>query len=152
MGHYYMLSKVFVAADTPMEHSKVAQPPWWINLRKKSQACTLSTSSMEKLYNGLLGLLVTGHTSTIAYHDGLDHENRWQEYCNKCFCMLLMVPKSGHVILPSQLTGISGLTQAVFKAEQEYGQCCMLFRMGKPTHFVPLGMTEIRVFGSIVPQ
>ena len=28
----------------------------------------------------------------------------------------------------------------------------MLFRMGKPTHFVPLGMTEIRVFCSIVPQ
>ena len=66
--------------------------------------------------------------------------------------MLLMVPESGHVILPRQLTGISGLAQAVFKAEQEYGQCCMLFRMGKPTHFIPLGMTEIRVFGSIVPQ
>ena len=63
-----------------------------------------------------------------------------------------MVPESGHVILPSQLTGISGLAQAVFKAEWEYGQVCMLFRMGGPTHFVPLGMTHIRVFGSIIPQ
>ena len=42
-----------------------------------------------------------------------------------------------------ELTGISGLAQAVFKAEQEYRQCCMLFRMGKPTHFIPLGMTQI---------
>ena len=63
-----------------------------------------------------------------------------------------MVPESGHVILPSELTGVSGLTQTVFKAEREYGQCCMLFRMGEPTHLVPLGMAAIRVFGSVIPQ
>ena len=65
------------------------------------------------------------------------------------FICLLTIPESGHVILSNQLTGISALAQAVIKAEWEYGQVCMLFRMGKPTHFVPLGMTHIKVFGSI---
>ena len=53
------------------------------------------------------------------------------------FHSLLIVPESGHVILPSELTGVSCLTERVFKAEREYGQCCMLFRMGK-THWISM--------------
>ena len=138
MGCYYMLSRVFVAADTP--HGTF----------QSSLAAMVDKSEEEEPGMYLVHLFhgeslqwpfrVTGHRAIplpIAYHDGLDHEDGWREYCNKCFCILSMVPKSGHVILQSQLTGISGLAQAVFKAEQEYGQCCMLFRMGEPTHFVP---------------
>ena len=62
------------------------------------------------------------------------------------------MPESDHVFLPSQLMGISSLAKAVFKTKQEYGQCCLLFRMGEPSSFVPLGMTNIRVFGSSASQ
>ena len=151
VGCYYMLSKVFVAVDTPhgtfqsslatmMDISKEEEPGMYL-------ICLFCGESLQWPFR------VTGSRAIpvpIAYHDGLDHEDGWWEYHNKCFHILLTVPESGHVILPSQLTGISGLTQVVFKAEWEYGQCCMLFRMGKPTRFVPLGMTEIRVFGSTI--
>ena len=51
----------------------------------------------------------------IAYHDDTSsYEDGWQEHCSKCFCLLLLVPESGHAILPSQLTGISSLAQVVF--------------------------------------
>ena len=87
----------------------------------------------------------------IAYHDETSHyEDGWQEYHSKCFHLLLLVPESGHAILPSQLTGKSSLAQVVFEVKQEYGYCCLLFKMGDPTCFVPLGMTYIRVFSSIV--
>ena len=87
----------------------------------------------------------------LAYHDDTsDYEDGWQEYHSKYFCFLLLVPESGHAILPSQLTGISSLAQVVFEVKREYGHCCLLFKMGDPTHFVPLGMTYIGVFGSIV--
>ena len=58
------------------------------------------------------------------------------------------MPEGDQVILPSQLTGMSSLAKAVFETKWEYGQCCLLFRMGEPSHFVPLGMTNIKVFGS----
>ena len=66
-----------------------------------------------------------------------------------CCCRCL---KGDHVILPSQLTGISSLAKVLFESKWEYGQCCLLFRMGEPSPFVPLGMTNIRVFGSSASQ
>ena len=153
VGCYYMLSKVFMAADTSY------------GTFQSSMATMVDKTEEEEsgmyliwLYHGeslQWPFRVTGTRAIplpIACHDGLDHEDGWWQHHNKCFHILLTVPKNGHVILPSQLTGISGLTQTVFKVEQEYGQCCMLFRIGEPTHVIPLGVTEIRVFGSIVPQ
>ena len=99
VGHYYMLSKVFVAADTPHGsfHSGLA------TMVDKSEeepgmylVCLFHGETLQWPFR------VTGHRAIplpIAYHDGLDHEDGWQEYHNKCFCMLLTVPKSGHVIL-----------------------------------------------------
>ena len=34
----------------------------------------------------------------------------------------------------------------------EYGPCCLLFKSGKPSHFVPLSMMDITVFGSSALQ
>ena len=62
------------------------------------------------------------------------------------------MPEGDHVILPSQLRGISSLAKAIFKTKWEYGQCCLLFRMAEPSHFVPLGMTNIRVLGFSASQ
>ena len=42
--------------------------------------------------------------------------------------------------------------QAVFKTKWEYGHCCLLFRMGEPSHFVPLSMINIMVFGPSASQ
>ena len=54
----------------------------------------------------------------IAYHDDTSsYEDGWWEYHSKCFHLLLLVPESGHAILPSQLTGISGLAQVVFEVK-----------------------------------
>ena len=58
----------------------------------------------------------------------------------------------GHVILPSQLTGIPSLAKAVFETKQEYGPCCLLFKSGKPSCFVPLSITNITVSGSSALQ
>ena len=105
VGCYYMLSRVFVAADTP--HGTF----------QSSLAAMVDKSEEEEPGMYLVHLFhgeslqwpfrVTGHRAIplpIAYHDGLDHEDGWWEYCNKCFCILSMVPESGHVILQSQLT------------------------------------------------
>ena len=53
----------------------------------------------------------------IAYDDTSDYEDGWWEYHSKYFCLLLLVPESGHAILPSQLTGISSLAQVVFEVK-----------------------------------
>ena len=89
----------------------------------------------------------------LVYHDDASgYEGGWWEYCSKCFCILLQMSGGGHVILPSQLTGIPSLAKAVFEIKQEYGPCCLLFRSGEPSHFVPLNMMNITVFGSFVSQ
>ena len=54
----------------------------------------------------------------LAYHDDTpSYEDGWQEYHSKCFCVLLQMPEGDHIILPSQLTGISSLAKAVFKSK-----------------------------------
>ena len=82
----------------------------------------------------------------VACHDRLDYEDGWWPHHSKCFDSLLMVPESDDVILPNQLTSLPHYTQVVLKAEREYGQYCLLFKMGQPTHLIPLGMTGFRVF------
>ena len=57
-----------------------------------------------------------------------------------------------HVILSSQLTGICSLAKAVFEMRWEYRPCCLLFKRGGPSCFVPLGMTNITVSGSSASQ
>ena len=53
----------------------------------------------------------------IAYYDDTSsYEDGWWNYHSKCFCLLLLISESGHAILPSQMTGISGLAQVVFEA------------------------------------
>ena len=62
------------------------------------------------------------------------------------------MPGGGHVILPSQLTGIPSLAKTVFETKWEYGPCCLLFKSGEPSHFVPLSMTNITVSSSSALQ
>ena len=89
----------------------------------------------------------------LAYHDDASgYEGGWWEYHSKCFCILLQMSGGGHFILPSQLTGICSLAKAVFEMRWEYGPCCLLFKSGKPSHFVPLSMTNITVSGSSASQ
>ena len=89
----------------------------------------------------------------LAYHDDVSgFEGGWQEYRSKFFCVLLQMSGSSHVILPSQLTGIPSSAKAVFKTRQEYGPCCLLFKSGEPSHFVPLSMTNITVSDSSTSQ
>ena len=154
VGQYYMLNKIFVAADTPQGSFD------------SSMAALLDKSSEGEVGMYLI-CLYSGETLhwpfkviaqraiplPLAYHDDPpSYEDGWQEYHSKCFCVLLQMPEGDHIILPSQLMGISSLAKAVFKTKWEYGQCCLLFRMGEPSHFVPLGMTNIRVFGSSASQ
>ena len=148
-----MLNKIFVAADTPLGSFD-------------SGMATLLDKSLEGKASMYLAHLYSGETSQwpfkvigqraiplpLAYHDDTpSYEDGWWEYHSKCFCVLLQMPEGDHIILPSQLR-ISSLVKAVFKTKWEYGQCCLLFRMGEPSCFVPLGLTNIKVFGSSASQ
>ena len=89
----------------------------------------------------------------LAYHDDASgYEGGWREYCSKCFHVLLQMSGGDHVILPSQLTGICSLAKAVFEMRREYGPCCLLFKRGDPSCFVPLGMTNITISDSSASQ
>ena len=149
VGLYCMLNKVFVAADT-----------LWGSF-DSGMAAILDKSSEEAgmylihLYNGedlQWPFKVVGQKAIpipLAYHDDVSgYEGGWQEYCSKCFCVLLQMSGGDHVILPSQLTGIHSLAKATFKTRWEYGPCCLLFKSGYPSHFVPLSMTNITVSDS----
>ena len=89
----------------------------------------------------------------LAYHDDAsDCEGGWWEYHDKCLHVLLQTSGDGCVILPSQLTGICSLAKVTFEVKQEYGPCCMLFKRGSPSHFIPLDMTNITVSGFSASQ
>ena len=129
VGCYYMLNKVFVAAGTPQGSFD------------SGMAVMLDKSSEEVLGMYLVCLYhgetlqwhfkVTGQRATplpTAYHNDIScYEDGRREYCSKCFCLLLLIPESGHAILPSQLTGISSLAQVVFEANKSMGSvaCCL---------------------------
>ena len=154
VGLYYMLNKVFVAADTPQGSFD------------SGMAAILEKSSEEEagmylicLYSGedlQWPFKVVGQRAIsipLAYHDDASgYEGGWWEYHSKCFCILLQMSGGGHVILPSQLTGIPSLAKAVFEMKQEYGPCCLLFKSGEPSHFIPLNMMDITVSGSSALQ
>ena len=124
--------------------------PFWINLWKK-QACTLYISMREKWPFKVVGQRAI--PIPLAYHnDASDCEGGWQEYHRKCLHILLQIPGDGHVVLLSQLTGIHSLAKATFEVRWEYGPCCLLFKRGDPSHFVPLNMTNITVSGSSALQ
>ena len=154
VGQYYMLNKIFVAADTPQGSFDSGMAA----LLDKSPEGEVGMYLVH-LYSGETlqwPFKVVGQRAIplpLAYHDDTpSYEDGWWEYCSRCFCVLLQMPEGDQVILPSQLMGISSLTKAVFETKWEYGQCCLLFRMGEPSHFVPLGMTNIKVFGSSALQ
>ena len=144
---YYMLNKVFVAADTPQGSFD------------SGMAAILEKSSKEEVGMYLICLYsgedlqwpfkVFGQRAIsipLAYHDDASgYEGGWWEYHSKCFCILLQMSGGGHVILPSQLTGIPSLAKAVFEMKWEYGPHCLLFKSGKPSCFVPLSMTSTTV-------
>ena len=132
VGLYYMLNKVFVAADTPQGSFD------------SDMAAILEKSSEEEagmylihLYSGedlQWPFKVVGQRAIsipLAYHnDASGYEGGWWEYHSKCFHILLQMSGGGHVILPSQLTGIPSLAKAVFQMKWEYGLCCLLFKSG----------------------
>ena len=154
VGLYYMLNKVFIAADTHQGSFD------------SGMAAILEKSFEEEagmyfihLYSGedlQWHFKVVGQRAIsipLAYHnDASGYEGWWWEYCSKCFCILLQMSGGGHVILPSQLAGIHSLAKAVFKMRWEYGSCCLLFKSGKPSCFAPLSMTNITVSGSSASQ
>ena len=89
----------------------------------------------------------------LAYHDDASgYEDGWWEYHGKCFHIFLQMSGDDHVILPSQLTGLCSLAKAVFEMRWEYGPCCLLFKSGNPSCFVPLNMTNITVSGPSASQ
>ena len=138
-----MLSKVFMAGDAPqgsfnnglailrskMEDDQPGMFLIWIYKGETLQWPFRVTSSRAV-------------SLPIVYHDGMSYSDGWQPYHSKCFCSLLIVPESGDVILPNELTSLPHYMQVVFKVEREYGPCCMLFKMAQPT--------GIRVFGSLL--
>ena len=152
-GLYYMLSKVFIAADTPR------------GTFSSSMAAILDRSSQEEegmylicLYEGedlQWPFRVSGKkaiTIPLTYHDVTYDDpsspiGGWQKYHSRCFCILLQLSKDDAVILPSQVTGIPYLIKAEFKTMHQYGLRCMLFRSGEPSHLIPLGMTGIQTHG-----
>ena len=153
VGLYYMLNKVFVAADTPQGSFD------------SSIAAILDKSSEEAgmyficLYDGedlQWPFKVVGQRAIpipLAYHnDASGYEGGWWEYHSKCFHVLLQMSGGDHVILPSQLTGICSLAKVVFNMRWEYGLCCLLFKRGNPSCFVPLCMTNITLSGSSASQ
>ena len=81
----------------------------------------------------------------IACHDGLEYKDGWWPYHSNCLRSLLVVPENGDIILPAELTRLPHYVTVVFQAEREHGPCCMLFKMGQPTRFIPLGMSGIRM-------
>ena len=132
-----MLNKVFVAADTPQGSFN------------SGLAAILEKSSEEAgmylicLYSGedvQWPFKVIGQRAIsipLTYHnDASGYESVWWEYHSRCFHILLQMSGGGHVILPSQLTGIPSLAKAVFEMKWEYGPCCLLFKSGEPFHFV----------------
>ena len=149
VGLYYMLNKVFVAADTPQGSFD------------SGMATILEKSSEEEagmylihLYSGPSKLLVRGPSPYLLpitmMHQvmrvgGRNTTANASVYCFRCLEVV-------HVILPSQLTGIPSLAKAVFEMKWEYGPCCLLFKSGKPSRFVPLSMTDITVSGSSASQ
>ena len=153
-----MLSKVFIAADTPR------------GTFSSGMAAILDRSSKEEegmylicLYEGedlqwpfrvssqkAIAIPLAYHD--VTYDDPLSLEGGWQKYHSRCFHVLLQVSKDDAIILPSQLTGIPNLVKAEFKTRCQYGSCCMLFRSGEPSHLIPLGMTSIAVPGLLEPQ
>ena len=119
-GLYYILSKVFVAADTPR------------GTFSSGMATILDRSSEEEgmylicLYEGedlqwpfrvssqkAIAIPLTYHD--VTYDDPSSPEGSWQKYHSRCFCVLLQVSKDDAVILPNQLTGIPNLVKAEFK-------------------------------------
>ena len=150
VGLYYMLNKVFLAADTPQGSFD------------SGMAAILDKSSEEEagmylihLYDGedtQWPFKVFGQRAIpipLAYHDDASGcEGEWWEYHSKCFHVLLQMSGGDHVILLSQLTGIHSLAKVAFKMSWEYGPCCLLFKRGDPSCFVPLGMTNITISGS----
>ena len=153
-----MLSKVFIAADTPRETFS------------SGMAAILDRSSEEEegmylicLYEGedlqwpfrvssQKGIAIPLAYHHVTYDDPSSSKGSWQKYHSRCFCILLHVSKDDAVILPSQLTGIPNLVKAEFKTRHQYGPCCMLFRSGEPSHLIPLGMTSIAVPGLLEPE
>ena len=129
-----MLNKVFMAADTPQGSFD------------SSMAAILNKSSEEEagmylvcLYEGedlqwpFTVVSQRAIPKPLAYYDDAsDCEGGWQEYRNKCLCVLLQASGDGHVILPSQLTGICSLAKVTFDVGWEYGPCCLLFKRGDP--------------------
>ena len=156
-GLYYMLSKVFIAADTPR------------GTFSSGMATILDRSSEEEeemylicLYEGedlqwpfrvssqkAIAIPLAYHD--VTYDDPSSPKGGWQKYHSRCFCILLHVSKDDAVILPIQLTGIPNLVKAEFKTRYQYGSCCMLLRSSEPSHLIPLGMTSIAVPGLLEP-
>ena len=107
MGLYYMLNKVFIAADTPRGSFD-------------SGMATILDKSLEEAGMYLVHLYEGKHLQwpfkvvgqraipiPLAYHnDASDCEGGWWEYRSKCLHILLQTSGDGRVILPSQLTGI----------------------------------------------
>ena len=121
VGQYYMLNKIFVAADTP-QGSFDSGMAALLNKSSEGEAGMY----LVHLYSGetlqrpfkIIGqrptpLPLADHDDTPSYEDG------WWEYCSKCFCVLLQMPEGDQVILPSQLMGIDSLAKAVFKTKWE---------------------------------
>ena len=149
-----MLNKVFVGADTPQGSFD------------SGMAAILNKSSEEEAGMYLVHLyegedlqwpfkVVSQRAIPIplAYHDNAsDCEGGWWEYCNKCLYVLLQMSGDGCVILLSKLTGIHSLAKVTFDVRWEYGPCCLLFKRGDPSHFVPLDVANITISGSSASQ
>ena len=154
VGLYDMLNKVFVAADTPQGSFD------------SGMAAILDKSSEEEAGMYLICLYygedlqwpfkVFGQRAIpipLAYHDDVSGcEGEWQEYDSKCFHVLLQMSGGDHVILLSQLKGKHSLVKVAFEMRWEYGSCCLLFKRGDPSHFVPLDLTNITISGSSASQ
>ena len=126
-----MLSKVFIAADTPR------------GTFSSSMAAILDRSSKEEegmclihLYKGedlQWPFRVSSQKAIaipLAYHDiTYDDPSKgsWQKYHSRCFHILLQVSKEDAVILPSQLTGIPYLVKADLRQGTSMGHavCCL---------------------------
>ena len=144
-----MLSKVFVAADTPrgtflsgmaaiLDRSKEEEEGMYLICLYKGEDLQwpFRVSSQKAI------------AISLAYHDVTyddPSEGGWQKYHSRCFHVLFQVSREDAIILPSQLTGIPYLVKAEFKTRHQYGLCCMLFRSGEPSHLIPLSMTSIAV-------
>ena len=154
VGLYYMLNKVFIAADTP-QGSFDSDMAAILDKSSEEEAgmylvCLYEVEDLQWLFK------VVGQRAVpipLAYHDDASYcEGGWWEYHNKCLHILLQMSGDGCVILSSQLTGIRSLARPTFDMRWEYGPCCLLFKRGDPSCFVPLDMTNITVSGSSASQ